>query len=120
MKPTKDAYKGRVYFLFGDPIHTSHLRGREDDVEVVDEIVEKTKGAIEDGIEYLREYSEKWEKKEQEEKTQVHRREWLATLGRYLRNKAAKETGDQESKEELVPRPRSYDSESESGMDAAL
>jgi len=90
MIPTSDAAKGRVYFLIGDPIHTDAIKGQEEDEEVLDEIVQKTKTAIENGIEILRQRSEQ----DNEASQSSEGTERFQALGRWLRLKAAKERGD--------------------------
>ena len=90
--------KGRVYFKFGDPIPTHHLLGREEEDDAIQQVVKATKQAIEQDIGYLKEYSEVREKEYEEKR----RREgggggWrgrVGSLGRMLRMRAKRETGE--------------------------
>ena len=94
MVPTSEAAKGRVYFLFGDPISTDGVKGRENDMEVVDDIVAKTKRAIEDGISVLRQRSEQDDEEEKRRGQGEESRSRFQALGRWLRWRAAKERGE--------------------------
>jgi hypothetical protein len=101
MMPTSEAAKGRVYFLFGDPIYTDSVKGKENDMEVVEDIVQRTKKAIEDGISILRQRSERDDEEEKTRGGGEESRSRFQALGRWLRWRAAKERGEDVSA--LVP-----------------
>ena len=59
IKPSNRAKIRRIYFLFGQPIRTDlpNIKGGHDDPEIVQQIKIQTKTAIENGINFLRNYA---------------------------------------------------------------
>jgi 1-acyl-sn-glycerol-3-phosphate acyltransferase len=100
MLPTSEAVKGRVYFLFGDPIRTDspNIIGREEDDDVVNDIVMRTKEAIENGIEILR------EKSKDENEDSLNRSAPWGAIGQWVRQRAAMESSD-ETRAEKIENP---------------
>lgn len=55
-------HRARVFFWFAPPIRTDHIAGQDNDEAIVRGIRDKTKTAIEDGIEYLKNLSVDYER----------------------------------------------------------
>jgi 1-acyl-sn-glycerol-3-phosphate acyltransferase len=65
----------RLWFKFGTPISTAHLKGKENDTEAVEAIKEETKRAVEAGIAELRALAHEQSLVRQEKKEQTHQKQ---------------------------------------------
>jgi 1-acyl-sn-glycerol-3-phosphate acyltransferase len=59
IQPVSPSKIQKVYFWFGEPIRTSHLQSQWNDDDVVWEIREQTRVAVESGIQQMLEYQKK-------------------------------------------------------------